>query len=110
MTDDTPLDTYFEQLTAADRAQLEERMERHRDRLESQGYEVAIADGEHGFFAGVLVIDDDAGRFGFLDASGNVNWLTDGATGFGALGNAVVQNPSERLQSQVDGLDNVDVE
>lgn len=97
MTDDPPLETYFDPLTPGDRAQLEERMERYRDQLEAEGYDVAIADGEHGFFSGVLVIDDERGRFGFLDDDGSVNWFTGGLGGVGALGSAVVQNPTEEL-------------
>lgn len=97
MTDDQPLDTYFEPLTPSDRAQLEERMDQYRDQLEAEGYDVATADGERGFFADVLVIDDERGRFGFLDADGSVRWLTGGLRGVGALGGAVVQNPTEQL-------------
>jgi hypothetical protein len=113
MTDDD-LDTYFDPLTNSDRAALERRLERHRDRLEAEGYELAIADGEHGLFAGVLVIDRDQGRFGFLEPSGEVAWLGGGLGGIGALGTAVAQNPTDRLEEQLDpdveGLENADIE
>jgi len=108
--DDAPLGTYFDRLTSDDRAQLEERMERYRDQLEAQGYEVTIAEGGGGFFAGVLVIDDENGRFGFLESTGNVSWIGGNVGGIGALGGAVAQNPSEELRSQVEGLENVDVD
>jgi hypothetical protein len=107
---DTPVETYFNRLSSDDRERLEERMERYRDQLESQGYEVTIAEGQGGFFAGVLVIDDRRGRFGFLESTGNVRWITGDVGGIGALGAAVAQNPSEKLESEVEGLENVDVE
>lgn len=107
---DTPLEAYFNRLSSDDRERLEERMERYRDQLESQGYEVTIAEGESGFFAGVLVIDEGNGRFGFLESTGSVSWITGDAGGIGALGSAVAQNPSEKLESDVEGLENVDVE
>lgn len=107
---DTSLDRYFDRLTEAEREQLEGRLERHRDRLEEQGYEVTIAEGTNGFFAGVLVIDDAAGRFGFLESDGSVSWITGDVGGIGALGSAVVQNPTTELEGQSEGLENVDVE
>lgn len=110
MTDeDTPLTTYFNRLTASDRRELEQRLEQHREHFEQQGYQLSIAEGEHGFFAGVLVIDENQGRFGFLEADGSVTWLTGGAGGIGALGTAVVQSPSEALTQELDEPDNVDV-
>lgn len=111
MTGDNPnLGKYYDELTNSDRKRLEERKERYRDQLEEQGYEVAIAEGDQGFFAGVLVIDDENGRFGFLESTGSVAWITGDAGGIGALGSAVVQNPSEELQQEAEGLENVDVE
>jgi hypothetical protein len=110
MTDDQQLDTYFDPLTQTDREALQARMDRYRDRLEAEGYDVTIADGEHGFFAGVLVIDDQQGRFGFLDPDGSVNWLTGGLGGIGALGSAVAQNPTERLEEHAEDADAFDIE
>jgi len=107
---DTPLQAYFDRLSSDDRARLEERMERYRDQLEAQGYEVTIAEGEGGFFAGVLVIDEEKGRFGFLESTGSVSWITGDVGGVGALGAAIAQNPTEKLESEVDGLENVEVE
>lgn len=107
---DTSLEAHFNRLKADDRAQLEERMERYRDQLEAQGYELTIAEGEGGFFAGVLVIDEETGRFGFLESTGSVTWITGDLGGIGALGSAVAQNPSEKLESDIDGLENVNVE
>lgn len=101
---------YFEQLTMSDRAELETRLERYRDQLETQGYEATIAEGENGFFAGVLVIDDEGGRFGFLEADGSVTWIGGDNEGIGALGTAVAQKPTEELAQDPDGLENVDVE
>lgn len=109
MTDDHAFERYYDRLTSDQRERLAERMERHREHLEAQGYEVALAEGEGNFFAGVLVIDDENGRFGFLEEDGGVSWITGGG-GIGALGSAVVQNPNERLERQVDGLENADVE
>lgn len=85
-------------------------MEAYRSQLESQGFEVAIAEGDQGFFAGVLVIDDDAGRFGFLESDGSVTWLTGDNQGIGALGSAVAQNPTDELDQDVDGLENVEID
>lgn len=101
---------YFEQLTMSDRAELETRLERYRDQLEAQGYEATIAEGENGFFAGVLVIDDDRGRFGFLESDGSVTWIGGDNEGIGALGTAVAQKPTEELAQDPEGLENVDVE
>lgn len=101
---------YFQPLTPTDRARLETRLEQYRPQLEDQGYDVAIADGEHGLFAGVLVIDRDDGRFGFLEADGSIAWLTGAVGGIGSLGSAVVQRPTEALENEVDGLDDTDVE
>ncbi|AGB16595.1 hypothetical protein Halru_2001 [Halovivax ruber XH-70] len=103
------LGTYFETLTMSDRADLETRLERYRDQLADQGYEATIAEGEDGFFAGVLVIDDDGGRFGFLEPDGSISWIGGENGGIGALGTAVAQNPTEELEPETDGLDNVDV-
>jgi hypothetical protein len=110
MVDRPDLRTYFERLSADDRRELEQRAERHRDRLEAEGYEVAVAEGEHGFFAGVLVIDEAAGDYGFLEDDGSVVWISRDPTGIGALGSAVAQNPTEALQQDVDGLENADVD
>ncbi|WP_247729111.1 hypothetical protein [Halovivax limisalsi] len=104
------LDTYFERLTMQDRAELETRLERYRDQLEAQGYEATVAAGENGFFAGVLVIDDDGGRFGFLEPDGSVSWIGDENGGIGALGTAIAQKPTEELTPDGDGLEGVDVE
>lgn len=108
--DDTPLDTYFDPLSQRERGQLQERKDRYQEQLEAQGYEVSVAEGEHGFFAGVLVIDEDEGRFGFLEDDGSVTWITGGVGGIGALGSAVFQNQSAALEQQVEGLENADVE
>lgn len=104
------LNQYFNPLTNSDRGQLEERLERYRPQLEEQGYEATIADGQNGLFAGVLVIDDANGRFGFLESSGSINWLTGDLGGIGALGSAVVQNPSDELEGTFEGSEHVDVE
>ena len=101
---------YFNPLTRTDRRVLEKRLEEYRDQLEPQGYELAIAEGNQGFFAGVLVIDDDAGRFGFLEADGSVTWLTADNQGIGALGTAVLQNHTDELDQEVDGLENAEIE
>lgn len=111
MTDnDTSLDRYFDRLTEADRERLERRLERYREQLEEQGYEVTIAEGTNGFFAGVLVIDDAAGRFGFLESDGSISWITGDIGGIGALGSAVVQNPTRELEGRSEGLENADLE
>jgi hypothetical protein len=108
---DRTLERYFNQLTNEDREQLRERMDRYRSQLENQGYEVALAEGENSFFAGVLVIDRDNGRFGFLEPDGSVAWISGGQIGgIGALGSAVAQNHTDALESQTEGLENVDVE
>lgn len=105
MTDDTTdLGAYLNELTTSDTEQLERRLERHRDDLERRGYEATIARGDQGYFAGVIVIDDDAGRIGFLEEDGSVNWLT-GEGGIGALSSAVVQRPTEKLDASVDDTD-----
>lgn len=110
MTDDQPIDRYFDRLTEEDRKRLEERLERYREQLEEQGYEATVAEGTNGFFAGVLVIDEAAGRFGFLESNGSVSWISGDVGGIGALGSAVVQNPTEELDGATDDLENVDVE
>jgi hypothetical protein len=111
MTDDHDnLARYFDRLTDADRAQLEERLARYGPQLEEEGYEVTIAEGQNAFFAGVLVIDDAGGRFGFLEADGSVSWIAGSLGGIGALGSAVVQSPSDELEGTFDGHENVDVE
>jgi hypothetical protein len=111
MNDDDPnLNKYFNRLTREDRSALEHRIEQYGDQLRDQGYEVSIAEGTDGFFAGVLVIDSDRGRFGFLEANGSVSWLSDGAGGIGSLGSAVVQRPTEELDPDVEGLENADIE
>jgi hypothetical protein len=103
---------YFNHLTGEDRKELKERMEKYRPGLEEQGYEVVLAEGENNFFAGVLVIDREGGRFGFLEPSGNVAWITGKGDigGIGALGSAIVQNPTEKLENQVEGLENTELE
>ncbi|MFB6162578.1 MAG: hypothetical protein ABEJ86_03940 [Halococcoides sp.] len=111
MTDSSDgIDEYYDPLTNEEHSELEHRLETHRDRLEAEGYEVTIAEGDEGFFAGVLVIDDEQGRFGFLDESGSIEWVKGNVGGVGALGHAIAQNPGEKLESAVDGLDAVDVE
>ncbi len=84
-------------------------MERYRDQLEEQGYEVTVAEGTEGLFAGVLVIDEANGRFGFLEEDGSVSWI-DGSGAIGAIGSAVAQNHSDTLERRTEGLENVDVE
>jgi len=101
---------YFNPLRSIDRRELERRAERYRDRFEDAGYEVAVAESQDGFFAGVLVIDETNGRHGFLEADGSVAWITADETGVGALGSAVAQNPTEELQPDDGGLEDVDVE
>lgn len=111
MTNGRPnLGRYFNRLTPADRRRMEERLERYRDELEAEGYEVTIAEGDNGFFAGVLVIDEDRRRFGFLEEDGSIAWLGGGTGGIGSLGSAVAQRPTEALEPDVDGLENADVE
>lgn len=106
----TKLTKYFDTLTTDHRRQLEERLHRYGNRLESDGYEVTIAEGANGFFAGVLVIDDAHHRFGFLEENGSVTWL-DGATGdLGGLGTAIVQNRTDEFDQEVAGLENATVE
>lgn len=100
MSDD--FNGYFEPLDADDRRELEKRMERYRDQLEDQGYELALAEGENGFFAGVLVIDEERGRLGFLEADGTVAWLDADATGLGYLGSAIAQNQGPELENSID--------
>ncbi|WP_167880009.1 hypothetical protein [Halorhabdus rudnickae] len=58
----------------------------------------------------MLVIDNENGRFGFLEAGGSVNCLGGDIGGIGALGSAIVQNPDDALQERADGLANVDIE
>lgn len=101
---------YFTPLSQTDKRALERRLETHRDRLQDLGYELAIAEGEHGFFAGVLVIDDENDRFGFLEDDGSITWLTGENQGIGALGKAIAQNPTDELVQDADGLENVDIE
>lgn len=111
MSDDgSPLREYFDPLTADQQSSLRARMERYRDQLEDRGYEVAIAEGDGGLFSGVLVIDDERGRAGFLEANGGVTWLDGSAAGLGALGSAIAQNHVEELDSLADLPDGVDVE
>lgn len=104
------LQEYFNPLTTTDKQALERRLEEHRDRLESQGFEVAVAEAENGFFAAVLVIDDRTDRFGFLEPDGSVAWIAGQEQGIGALGSAVLQNPTEKLEQDVDGLENAEIE
>lgn len=104
------LQKYFNPLTRADKRTLERRLEEYREQLESRGYELSIAEGDQGFFAGVLVIDDDNGRFGFLESDGSVTWLTGENQEIGALGTAVVQNPTDELDQDIDGLENADID
>lgn len=107
---DSNINKYFNPLTQEDRSALEHRIEQYGDQLRDQGYEVSIAEGTNGFFAGVLVIDEDQGRFGFLESDGSVTWLSDGDGGIGSLGSAVVQRPTEELEPDVEGLENADIE
>ena len=110
MTDNhSKLTEYFNPLSRADRRTLEERMRTHRDRLEAEGYTVTIAESENGLFAGVLVIDEAQGQFGFLEADGRVTWVTNQNQGIGALGTAVAQNPTEELDQDIEGLDYADI-
>lgn len=104
------LGEYFNPLTSTDKRSLERRLETYRDQIEDLGYELAIAEGEHGFFAGVLVIDDANDRFGFLEDDGSVSWINGENQDIGALGTAVAQNPTEELQQDIDGLENADIE
>ena len=107
---DTDLRKYFNPLSRSDRRELEQRAERHRNRLESEGYEVVVAESEDGFFAGILVIDEMEDRYGFLEPNGTVAWLTADQTGIGSFGDAVTQNPTDELEPDDEGLENVDVE
>lgn len=93
---------YFEPLDEDHRRELERRLEQYGDQLEDQGYELAIANGENGFFAGVLVIDGERGRYGFLEADGTVAWLDADATGLGYLGSAIVQSHGPKLENSID--------
>ena len=104
------LTDYFKRLSRTDRRELEERMHRHRERLEAEGYTVTIAEGENGLFAGVLVIDDEKGLFGFLEDDGRVTWLTGQNQGIGALGSAVAQNPTEKLDHEIEGLGDAEID
>ncbi|WP_066418072.1 hypothetical protein [Halorubrum aethiopicum] len=106
---DPPLDEYFDPLRTEHRTSLRKRMERYREQLEDRGYEVTIAEGTTGLFAGVLVIDEERGRFGFLEEDGSVSWL-DGSGGFGALGSAIVQNHTDEFERQAGAIENADVE
>jgi hypothetical protein len=111
MSDDRPeVGTYFDPLTSTQRSSLRSRMERYRSQLEDRGYDVAIAEGTGGLFGGVLVIDDDGGRVGFLESNGAVTWLDGSASGLGALGSAITQNHTEALGSAVEFPDGVDVD
>lgn len=107
--DTTEIGQYFQRLSTDDRASLDRRKERYRDQLEAQGLEVAVASGDGGFFAGVLVVDPDDKRFGFLEEDGSVSWIGE-ADGFGALGSAVVQSHGPRLEQIGDELEGADVE
>lgn len=109
MSDD-PVQEYFGPLTASQRESLRARMERYRDGLEGNGYELALAEGVGGLFAGVLVIDDERGRAGFLEANGSVTWLDGSTGGLGALGSAIAQNHTDALDSAIDVPDGVDIE
>lgn len=111
MTDhDEKLNTYFNPLTQDDRSALQQRIEQYGDQLRDQGYQVSLAEGTNGFFAAALVIDEENGRFGFLEADGSVSWLSAGTGGIGSLGSAVVQRPTEELKPDIDGLENADIE
>ena len=111
MSDDRPeMGTHFDPLTSTQRSSLRSRMERYRPQLEDRGYDVAVAEGTGGLFGGVLVIDDDGGRVGFLESNGAVTWLDGSASGLGALGSAIAQNHTEALGSAVDFPDGVDVD
>lgn len=111
MSDDGPaVRPYFDPLTSTQRSSLRSRMERYRSQLEDRGYEVAVAEGTNGLFGGVLVIDDERGRVGFLESNGAVTWLDGSAGGLGALGSAITQNHTEALESAVDFPEGVDVD
>lgn len=111
MSSDPPnLGKYFNELTSIDKQTLEDRMERYREQLEGQGYQVTIAEGTQGFFAGVLVIDEENGRLGFLEENGSVTWISGSMDSIGGLGSAVLQNPTEELEQEVEGLENADIE
>lgn len=109
-TDDPPLSKYFDALDSSTEDTLENRMKRYRPQLEQEGYRVTLARGTKGFFAGVLVIDEERGRFGFLEENGSVTWISGTMGGIGALGSAVAQNPTDELEQSVDGLENANVE
>ncbi|MES3161442.1 MAG: hypothetical protein PPP55_07710 [Halorubrum sp.] len=104
------VEAYFDPLTATQRTSLRARMERYRPQLEDRGYEVAVAEGTGGLFGGVLVIDDERGRVGFLESNGSVAWIDGSASGLGALGSAITQNHTEALGSTVEFPDGVDVD
>lgn len=108
--DPSDLRAYFNPLSADDRRALEERSEQYRDQLEARGYQVTIAEGEHGLFAGVLVIDEAEDRYGFLEEDGSVTWLGEGLGGIGALGTAVAQNPTRAFQQKMEELEDSDLE
>lgn len=111
MTDTTtPLATYFERLSSTDRSRLRDRMERYRDQIEAQGFELALAEGADGFFAAVLVVDAEQTRYGFLEETGAVTWIGGDASGIGGLSSAVLQSPTDALDQAVDGLENAEVE
>ncbi|MFC5280148.1 hypothetical protein ACFPM1_15475 [Halorubrum rubrum] len=110
MSDDDGVRRYFEPLTTDQRESLRARMERYRDGLEGNGYELALAEGVGGLFAGVLVIDDERGRAGFLETNGAVTWLDGSTGGLGALGSAIAQNHTDALDAAVDVPEGVDIE
>ena len=111
MSDDRPeMGNHFDPLTSTQRSSLRSRMERYRPQLEDRGYDVAVAEGTGGLFGGVLVIDDDGGRVGFLESNGAVTWLDGSASGLGALGSAITQNHTAALGSAVEFPDGVDVD
>lgn len=111
MNDDrATVESYFDPLTATQRSSLRALMERYRAQLEDRGYEVAIAEGTGGLFGGVLVIDDERGRAGFLESNGSVAWIDGSASGLGALGSAITQNHTDALGTAVDFPDGVDVD
>ena len=102
MTDNTHLGKYFNQLSYTDRKELEQRMEQYRERLEAEGYELAIAESDGGLFGGVLVIDEESYQSGFLEDDGSVTWLSSNASGIGALGSAIMQNPTTEFENQLE--------
>ena len=111
MTDSgNPVRTHFSPLTTHQRTELRARMERYRAQLEDNGYDVAIAEGSNGFFAGVLVSDEERGRVGFLEENGAVTWLDGSAGGVGALSSAIAQNPIDEQDSAIGVPDGVNFE